>query len=198
MAIKAEETGGGDFQEVSTGPHPAVCYQIIDLGTQRKEYEGNVSFKRQAMVTWEIADESLDDGRPMTISNFYTLSLSKKANLRKDLVSWRGKEFTEKELAGFDITVLAGIPALLNVVENKGRARIGSIMPIPKSMQKPEQQNDTVIFELDAYLNGDTSVWDNLSDGIRKLISKSEEIQHPVEAAVGNEVDDSEAEDIPF
>ena len=32
--------------------------------------------------------------KPIAISEFYTLSLNEKANLRRDLVGWRGRSFT--------------------------------------------------------------------------------------------------------
>ncbi len=195
MAINAKPGEGGDFKDVSVGPHAAICYQIVDLGVQRKEWQGKVKFVNQVMITWEITDETMDDGRPFSISKFYTLSLNEKANLYADLVSWRGKGFSEEEKQCFDVTVLAGVPALLNIVEKNGKSRVGSIMPLPKSMDEGEQTNNTVIFEMDAYLAGDTAVYESLSDGIKNLINQSEDITNPVSQQAATDESDPT---IPF
>ena len=66
----------------------------------------------------------------MTISKFYTLSLHEKSNLGQDLVSWRGRPFTETERQGFDITKLIGVTCQLNVMHtDSGKERISSVMP---------------------------------------------------------------------
>jgi hypothetical protein len=68
------------------------------------------------------------------VSKFYTLSLSDKANLRKDLESWRGKQFTDAELEGFELKNLVGANCYLNLVEtDKGKRKIASIMPIKRT-----------------------------------------------------------------
>ena len=69
---------------------------VIDLGTQRNDYGGNITYKRQVLIIWEVPDQISNDV-PMTISKFYTLSLHEKSNLGMDLVSWRGRPFTEQE-----------------------------------------------------------------------------------------------------
>src|SRR3990167_3685661 len=69
-----------------------------------KEREGKKFKQHQVVLAFEVAetaDEGPFAGNRMTISKFYTLSLSEKANLRKDLEGWRGKSFTESELEGF-------------------------------------------------------------------------------------------------
>jgi hypothetical protein len=138
----------------------------------------------------------------MSISKFYTLSLHDKANLAQDLVSWRGKAFTEDEKAGFDITKLVGVKCMLSIIDKKGKSRVGSVVGVPQGMTVPDAINDVVIFEMAAYKAGDASVFDSLSEGLQKLILKSEDLKEAQEPAGGySEQNPPPAEfddDIPF
>ena len=105
MSIVATTNDGGmAYPQVSSGVHKARCIRVIDLGTQRQEYSGEVSWKRQVMLIWEVPEQDNMNGEPLTISKFYTLSLHEKSNLGADLSSWRGRAFTETEKQGFDIS----------------------------------------------------------------------------------------------
>ena len=77
---------------------------------------------------------------PRAISREYTLSLHKKANLRADLESWRGKGFTDRELEGFDLENILGKNCMLNIIHKQTEkaiyANIVSVMPLMKNMQK--------------------------------------------------------------
>jgi hypothetical protein len=112
MPIIASDKGGSDFEPIPAGSHQAVCYGVVDLGTQMSN---NPQFAdaRKVCILWELPqergkfkdkeDQSKMVDRPRAISAVYTLSLGTKANLRKVLESWRAKQFTEDELKGFDI-----------------------------------------------------------------------------------------------
>jgi hypothetical protein len=112
----------------------------------------------QVRVTWELPEEKAvfkeENGeQPFVLSKDYTLSLYEKANLRKDLESWRGKQFTEEELAGFDISKLIGVPCLLSVVHKttqKGKtfANISSVSSLAKGMTCAKQINPSVEYSI--------------------------------------------------
>ena len=133
LTIKTE----GDFQKLSPGLYSGTCYRIIDMGTTEQEYEGVTSKKKRVHITFEV-NKSLDidgqelpehegnptkmnDGKPFVVSKIYTASLFESAALRKDLVSWRGRQFSDKELAGFDIDKLLGCTANVEVGLTKGK-----------------------------------------------------------------------------
>ena len=59
MSIIATTSSSDKFVGVSTGVHKARCVRMIDLGTQRSEYQGEVSWKRQILVSWEVPSELL-------------------------------------------------------------------------------------------------------------------------------------------
>lgn len=139
MAIIAKEEKGLGFEPIPEGVHTAICTALIDLGLQYSEKFGKST--RKVMVTWEFPDETYEkDGvkLPRTMSKEYSLGLSEKSNLRKDLQAWRGKAFTEQELEGFDLKNVLGKGCQIQVIHSeksgKSYANIASIMGLPKGM----------------------------------------------------------------
>jgi hypothetical protein len=134
----------GNFETCDVGVHQAVCVFVEDIGTHEGSYNGKPIQRHQIVICWEIAQNMTQGeyaGNPFMISKFYTLSLSEKANLRKDLQSWRGKDFTDEELKGFDVEKLKGANCMLNIVEHEKRdksktVKIAAIMPVSKDTKK--------------------------------------------------------------
>ena len=165
------------FPSVSVGVHKARCIKVIDLGTQKNEFEGNITWKRQALVIWEVPDQTNETSEPLTISRFYTLSLHEKSNLGIDLTSWRGRPFSETEKKGFDISKLIGHTCLLNVIKGNKNNKIGSVMPLPKGDKIAEQYHTSVVFDFKDFQNGKKEVFNQLSEGIRNIILRSKELE---------------------
>jgi len=165
------------FPSVSVGVHKARCIKVIDLGTQKNEFEGNITWKRQALVIWEVPDQTNETSEPLTISRFYTLSLHEKSNLGIDLTSWRGRPFSETEKKGFDISKLIGHTCLLNVIQGNKNNKIGSVMPLPKGDKIAEQYHTSVVFDFKDFQNGKKEVFNQLSEGIRNIILRSKELE---------------------
>ena len=165
------------FPSVSVGVHKSRCIKVIDLGTQKNEFEGNITWKRQILVIWEVPEQTSETSEPLTISKFYTLSLHEKSNLGIDLTSWRGRPFSETEKKGFDISKLIGHTCLLNVIQGNKNNKIGSIMPLPKGDKIAEQYHTGVVFDLEKYQKGQKEVFNQLSEGIRNIILRSKELE---------------------
>jgi hypothetical protein len=174
-----------DFKPVPQGSHMAVCWRVIDLGTQRWEYQGEPQIGRKVLIAWELHGEAddgtpltTDDGQPLSVSKKYTLSLGKKANLRGDLESWRGKAFTEQELAGFDIGALLGQPCMVTIKhETKGEktyANVASVTRFPSALKdmKPKAKNPLQLFDV---TDPNVAVYDVLPEWIRKDIDQCAE-----------------------
>lgn len=141
MPILAK-AGAASYTPAPAGTHAAVCCDVIDLGVLKVAFGGKEKQQHKVTIVWQI-DEVRDDGKPFTVRKRYTCSLHEKASLRKDLESWRGRAFTETELAGFDLENLLSIPALLNVIHAPGRdggtfANVASLMKLPKGIMAPE------------------------------------------------------------
>jgi hypothetical protein len=183
MAYVPKESGG-DFQNVPAGTHPAICYRVIDLGTQEITWEGKIKHQRKILVSWEIADAELrmDDGRPFSIGNRYTWSMSDKARLRADLESWRGVAFTDRDLSegpgGFEIQNILGKPCLLSVVHTtkggKTYANIKAVSKLPRGMAVSTRENPEVFLWLTREEFSQTA-FDGLTDGLKAIIQASPE-----------------------
>lgn len=183
MTIIAKKPEGGDFKKeiVPAGSHVARCYSVVHIGTVRFEYLGEEKELNKVRISWELPTElrvfNEEKGKqPMVVSKEYTLSLHEKSNLRKDLESWRGKNFTDEELEAFDVSKLIGVPALLSVTHTtKGEntyANITSVSGLIKGMECPDQINPSFEF---SHANFDQKKLDNLPEFLRKKISESKE-----------------------
>ncbi len=190
--------GTNEFPKVPTGVHNARCVRVIDLGTQRNDYGGNITYKRQVLIIWEVPDQMANDV-PMTISKFYTLSLHEKSNLGMDLVSWRGRPFTEQEKQGFDITKLIGVPCQINVMHNdSGKEKISSVMPLGKDTKIHEQHHESISFSIDDFQKGQREQFNKLSEGIRKMILRSKELDGIDTSDLGDEGNGNDLGKVPF
>lgn len=201
MALIAVATAGGDFERTPAGNHVARCYAVVDLGMQSRTFQGVESHKRIVRISWELPNELMSDGRPFSISANYTLSLSEKANLRRDLQSWRGRAFTDEELQGFDLFTILGAPAMVNVVHNESNgktyANVGSVSPMPKGMTAPPLVNEAIKFSLDEY---DERVFNSLPDWLQAKINVHG-VQSPHSVSSNNPppaAPDEYFDDIPF
>lgn len=154
MSLIAKQENESGFSPIPEGVHTAVCYGLIDLGTQYSE-----KFDKKAqkvLIMWELPDETYktEDGeeKPRMLSKEYTMSLHEKSGLRKDLQAWRGRTFTDEELAGFDLQNILGKGCQIQIIhkDNNGKtyANIASIMGLPKGMTTKQPEN-FVVFDLD-------------------------------------------------
>ncbi len=161
LTVSKPADSGGDFKILDSGTHAAVCTWIVDLGPQELEYQGEVSEKQRIRLRFEVPSERVEwtdgDGKthegPMVIWKEYTASLHEKATLRKHLAGWRGRDFTESELAGFDLKNVLGQPCMISVTHRtapngKTYANIDGISKLMKGLEaKPE--GDLFFFDFD-------------------------------------------------
>lgn len=185
--IATDSGGGGDFKPVPAGMHLARCYRIIDLGTQKTEFQGQSKMQRKIIMQFEVHGEDdsgepirMDDGKPMSISKNYTLSLAEKATLRADLQSWRGRDFRPDELRGFELKNVLGAWAMISVVQamgNNGKeyTNIVTVNSVPSSIKKaglPQGHNPLLLWSLD---DPDMKVFETFSNNIKTKIQASPE-----------------------
>jgi hypothetical protein len=100
------------FEPLPVGLEPAICINYFDLGLQRG-FRGKTQHKVVLLFELETRKK---DGSPFLASKKYTASLDEKANLLKDLQSWRGVAFTDQELKGFNLDSIKGKGCQLNLV----------------------------------------------------------------------------------
>jgi len=215
MSLIATAGSGSTFINAPAGMHLARCYRIVDLGTQKSEFQGQIKHLQKIIIQFEIHGEDdtgkplvTDKGEPMSISKNYTLSLADKANLRRDLTTWRGKEFTKDEERGFALKNLLGVWAMLSVIKAEGNngkeyTNIASINPVPKAMKAnlPEGHNEPKIYSITEH---DEEFFQTFSNYIKGKIMESPEYQSRLqrsekaaEKPKGASFDDMD-DDIPF
>jgi len=169
------------FEPIPEGTHPARCISVISLGTQPSNNPAyRPSFK--VVLGFEFPNETIEvngEKNPMTTSQFvnaYLGSPSKPSKTHLFLKSWRGKPFTEKELAGFDLAKVCGAPCLINIVhekkENKTYCNIASISPLMKGMTIAPQVHKSVVYEI---TQGRDAAFQSLPEWTQKMIANCEE-----------------------
>lgn len=184
MAINATNEGK-KFEPIEAGNYVARCYSMIHIGTIEETIQGKKKHLNKVRIAWELPTEMKvykeENGeQPAVISKEFTLSMNEKSTLRAFLKNWRGKDFSDDEAKSFDITVLLGLPCMLNITHKPKAdgsaiyAEIGNVSAMPKGMVCPPQIND--IFELN-YDDFDTAVFATLPEYIRKKMEASLEYQ---------------------
>ncbi len=155
MSLIAKDSTGDKFPKLplpEAGTTQAVCCAVWDLGMQLSTFkndDGSDKYQHKIIIAWEVterinAPESEYHGKPYMLNKKYTLSLGEKANLRKDLESWRGQPFTEAELLnGFDLEKLYGVNCYIGIKHEADKkdaskiyANVTAILPTPKGTEK--------------------------------------------------------------
>ena len=214
MPLIVKQTGS-NIEPIPEGSYPAVCYSVIDLGTQYSERFGKET--RKCVITWEIPELRIEldrDGKtvnlPRAISQTYTMSLHEKSNLTKDLTSWRGRAFTADELEGFDLFNVLGVCCYMQIIhahkDNKVYANVSTIMKLPSNIQPLKPENPIVRYSM---LENGTVVPDNVPEWIQELIANSMELKAAKNASMNEDLAAAQAQhgvsepappddDIPF
>lgn len=193
MEIPKPSEGGGDFELAPTGTHLAICYRVIDLGTQESTFDGQTKHVHKVLVGWELPDEKMSDGRPFIIQQRYTWSMHEKATLRQHLEAWRGVAFVEKDFGkgGFDIKNILGKPCVISIMHTekggKTYANISGVGKLMKGQTVPAQTNPSVYLWLHKD-RWDPSIYAMLTDGLKGTIAKSPEYQELVAPSTAPEM----------
>ena len=182
------EDTGPVFKPIPAGMHLARCFRIIDMGTQETNYEGKTDYKRKLKFVWEVHGEDeygtplkTDKDEPFVITKDYTNTWGEKGTLRKDLQSWRGKEFSDEEQRRFDIKNVLDKWCMLNVTHKAGKtagkvyANVTALTPVPsqiKTIGLPVAFNKAEIFSLS---EPNMAMFDTFSEWLQKQIMLSPE-----------------------
>jgi len=177
MPITASKKGG-TFDPVPEDIHKAICYGVVDLGTQENPLFN--SHDHKILIIWELPEQRIEiegEDKPRAISREYTLSLHEKSHLRHHLESWRGKKFTDDELEGWDVQKILGVPANLQVMHEKSKksgnlyAKIENVLPYKgQDRKKLEPENEFLTFSFE---DGNTVLPENIPEWIEKKIQSS-------------------------
>jgi hypothetical protein len=138
--IVSEGASGASFTPCPPGSYLARCTRLVDLGTQSSDYQGETKTGRKLLLTFTVLDAETrrEDGGPYHLAKRFSASLHEKSALRKDLASWRGRDFTPEELKGFNLRDVLGKSAFISVIHTaKGDrtfANLAGLMKPPRGM----------------------------------------------------------------
>lgn len=136
----------GTFERAEAGMHNAVCCDVEDLGMVEVEWNNEKKMQHKINIYWQT-EEKKSDGERFLLRKRYTFSMYETAQLRKDLESWRGRQFTPEDLKnGFDVMKLVGVPCTLQIAHETSKngktyANVKSVLPYDKRLGeqlKPE------------------------------------------------------------
>ena len=177
------EYSGSSFEPAPIGSHVAICYGMIELGTQPSVYKGQPKQQKKVRLMFELCNElkeiQTDNGviqKPLIVFREFGKSMHEKAGLRLFLENWRGKKFTEAETKKFDITVLLGKSCVLTIQHDDTSgttfANISSAAPLMKGMNEPTLYNKITCLSFEAF---DWEVYNGLSEKTKDKIALSPE-----------------------
>ena len=186
--------------------HPARCVEVIDLGTQEEEWDGEKSNKHKIRITWELVNEELGADLHPVISNEYTASLDERATLRAHLEGWRGNAFTEADLQDFELEKLLGTACMVQVIHKisaRGNeyAKVSSVGKVPKGLKVPEATRNLVKYSTD---DGENVVFQSFPHWLQDQIADSPEYaeakkKKPQEkSSTDTQADTISPSDVPF
>jgi len=199
LTISATESKGGDRQLPEAGATTGVCFSIVDLGTQKTNWDGEEKWTPKVRLSFELPEQTIEGEvtengkttkvtKPMIVSMELTRSLGERATLRKHLETWRGQAFTSKELASFNLKNLLGKAAMLTLVNKTSQAgreycSIQGLAKLPKSVKAPTTtENDQVFYEIE---EGKGGAFANMPEWLQGKILESKELSGAASAPQG-------------
>ena len=212
MSLTLSETERAERKPIEAGSHRAVLYSLVDLGTQKSNWDDKEKWQPKVRLTFELPDltdefEVVENGKttkvekPLVISTEKTRSLGQKSSLRQLLESWRGQAFTSAELKEFSLKNLLGKSALVNIVHKvsaQGRtyAAITAVSKLPKGMKPAKPFNEPVYYEIE---EGEGGAFSHLPEWLQEKIRAAKEFNKskPVAVAAGQD-NDEDTDSVPF
>lgn len=175
-----------EYEIPAVGSYIARCYKMIDIGTQ-PAWNPEQRSQRKVLISWELLEDEdgseyrMIDGRPFSVTQEYTISISSMANLRKAIDSWRGIAFTDEEAEGFDITRLLDTYCRIGITHKPskdGSKQYPRVATISFTKKKPDPVNVSSWWSIG---EPDMEKFDQLPDYIKEKINQAEEWQAEAE-----------------
>lgn len=175
--MKIKDRAKPKIPPVEPGVYIAICTGVIDLGEQYSEkYK---TYSNKIRFVWELAGETIEVAgkqEPRQLSKDFTVSASRKGNLRSFLSSWNGVNYTDDEFAELEMFDQIGRACQLQVVLNdtKEYANVDNIMALPKGVPAPTSATPPIRWDMDHW---DDDVFAGLPQWAQEQIKKSTQYQ---------------------
>ena len=143
-----------DYKPIPEGAHRVVCSGFVDAGMQ----EAFGAVKPQFLLRLEFPDSRVDravNGKqvsePMVKWQFYTNSLNKKANLRRDLEGILARGLTKDELEGsYNTPDLVGKAWQVSIIHDHSgdsvKDKISSMNKLMGGTAEPESELPVILY----------------------------------------------------
>lgn len=172
------------YELAPEGTHLARAVGLVNLGTQKQEFQGKPGKDRKKiMITWELPEElrvfSDDNGeQPFLVSNIYSLVVSDKSTYKLHMESWtKGRIDTR-----FNPASMIGKPCLINITHKpsvndptKMKAKVTSVSPLMKNQVCPDRISPIKIL---SFGNWDEDLFNEQSEWVKKQIEASPEYRN--------------------
>lgn len=153
----AKNEDGAARETVPARGYLALVNRVYDLGTQDS---GQYGPRHQVLVSWELHGRKGPArdaaGNVFTITKFYSLSFSEKANLRHDVEAMLGKPVADADARkGVDLETLLGFPCRLQVTHEPRpggqgvRENVAAIMALDPDDPVPTPATEHRLFEIE-------------------------------------------------
>jgi hypothetical protein len=171
MTLIAKEQS--DYTPIPEGTHRAVASAVVSIGLQNNPFGKP---KPQLLIRYEITDIRIENevsgqsvSEPMVKWQYYSVSLHKDANLRRDLESWRDKGFTKEELKGFDVMSVLGHACQVTIIHDHSgdqvKDKIRTVGKFTGAGEIPRPE-----LEIIRYTDDEIEQWDLLPEFIKEKI----------------------------
>jgi hypothetical protein len=195
-------SGGKKKQPFEEGVYVARIVQLVDLGIQHTEYEGQEKDVHQVYITYEFPTERIEvnnESRPRWISKQYTVSMHEMSALYKVVKAADPEDkFTNK---GRNVKGLIGLPVQIEVgTTASGNAKVSSVSRVMKGIQVGELENKPIYFDFDDF---DAEQFIKFPDFLQDLIKSAQDFNPDWLKGVAKKqekrpVDMSDLEETPF
>lgn len=152
--MKPPTSNTPNFPPLEDGLQKARCYLMAYVGTQEDDFKGNVTMRPKVVIGFLYPEHTFDfKGQgvqePYSKSITYTFNLGRKANLRKDLETWRGKKWSE-DWPDFEIDKVLGAAVMHNIIHNEEGTRfyIDSFIKIKNQDDCPPLEIEPVKYDI--------------------------------------------------
>lgn len=174
MPMTAPKKTGGDYTPHPAGMYPAICTSVLDTGTVWNEKQQK--YQRKLLLKF-VTDQLMpakegEEAKPYEVNVWKTYSMFHNAHLAAMVQSWLGRNMNQDQLDAFDLSTLAGKPALLNISQSDdGKyANVQTVNPLPKSMKPPMMPHPPVVLNMEA---PNEVVINSLSERLQERIRSS-------------------------
>lgn len=213
MALTISESEKQERKLPEAGATVGVLYSLVDLGTQKTNWDNEEKWTPKVRLTFELPDQTdefevVENGKttkvikPMVVSIEQTRSLGEKASLRKLLEQWRGQTFTSAELKAFSLKNLLGKPAMLTLLHKtsqQGRpyCAIAGASKLPKGMKAPATTANTqMYYEIEEKEGGQ---FGEMPDWLQEKVRASREFAVAAGKSTATKVElDYDGNQVPF